>query len=81
MWEGAPVIRYSPKVMDEKSTEYVHGKLTLTGNTFSLPKEEKHRIYLESLKEAEITDNVFDKPYEIVSKCVGSIYDENNIIK
>ncbi len=81
MWEGSPVIRYSPKVMDEKSTKYVHGKLILTGNTFSLPKEEKHRIYLEALKEAEITDNVFDKPYEIVSKCVGNIYDENNIVK
>ena len=81
MWEGSPVIRYSPKVMDENSTHFVHGRLTLTGNTFSLPKEEKHRIYLESLREAHITNNIFDNPYEIVSKCVGSIYDENNIVK
>ena len=81
MWEGSPVIRYSPKVMDEGSKEYVHGKLTLTGNTFSLPKEEKHRIYLESLEEAYISGNVFDKPYEIVSKSVGNIKDDNNIVK
>lgn len=80
-WEGSPLIRYSPKVMDEKSTEYVHGKLTLQNNIFSLPKEDNHRIYLEYLREADISNNIFDKPYEIVGKCVGNIKDANNIIK
>lgn len=81
MWEGSPAIRYSPKVMDKKSKEFVHGKLTLQNNVFSLPKEGKHRIYLESLKEADISDNIFDADYEIIKKCVGKINDNNNIVK
>lgn len=81
MWEGSPVIRYSPKVMDENSAHFVHGKLTLTNNIFSLPKEDKHRIYLESLREAVISNNIFDKPYEIVSKSVGTVKEENNTVK
>jgi len=80
MWETSPVIRYSPKVMDEKSEEFVHGKLVLTGNNFSIPKEEKHSIWLEYLREAEITDNTFDAPYIIHQKCVGSVTEENNKI-
>ncbi|MBE6755639.1 MAG: hypothetical protein E7555_04185 [Ruminococcaceae bacterium] len=80
MWETSPVIRYSPKVMDENSEEFVHGKLVLTGNKFSVPKEEKHSIWLEYLREAEITDNTFDAPYIIHKKCVGSITEENNKI-
>ena len=32
MHESAAVIRYTPKVMNEQSEEFVHGKLVLTGN-------------------------------------------------
>ena len=78
MWETAPTIRYTPKVMDEKSETPVHGKLVLTGNTFSKPKEDVHSIWLEYLGEAEIKDNSFDAPYKIITKCVGKVIDENN---
>lgn len=78
MWQKSPVIRYTPKVMNENSTEYVHGKLILTGNTFERPKEASHCIWLEYLREAEITDNSFDAPYCIEAKCVGNITDKNN---
>ena len=78
MWETAPTIRYTPKVMKEDSEEFVHGKLVLTGNTFSNSKEESHSIWLEYLGEAEIKDNTFDAPYKIMKKCVGKVIDENN---
>ncbi len=80
MWETSPVIRYTPKVMNEKSTEFVHGKLILTGNTFKEAKENEHSIWLEYLKEAEITDNIFDSPYIIHEKCVGKVTEQNNKI-
>lgn len=78
MWQGAPTIRYTPKVMNESSTEFVHGKLTLVNNAFKLPCEGKHLIWLEYLREAEIKNNIFDAPYSIETKCVGKITDENN---
>ncbi len=81
MWEGSPVIRYSPKVMDENSREFVHGKLTLTDNSFEASKKRKHNIYLEYLKEAEIKNNIFDAPYEITTRKSGEITDSGNIIK
>ena len=79
MWDGSPSIRYTPKVMDENSKEFVHGKLVLKNNIFRNTRSDKHRIHLEYLKEAEITDNIFDKAYEIVEKYVGKITDKNNI--
>lgn len=79
-WEKAPVIRYTPKVMNENSEEYVHGKLVLTGNSFENPKENEHCLWLEYLGEAQITDNTFDKPYTVHSHRVGNIIDKNNKI-
>ena len=79
MWEGSPVIRCTPKVMDENSKAFVHGKLTVTGNKFVNPPTGSHMILLEHMREAVITDNVFDAPYSIETRCVGSITDENNI--
>ena len=79
MWQGAPVIRYTPKVMNENSTEYVHGKLILSGNRFENPPYGEHLIWLEYLKEAEITDNSFDAPYSINAKCVGKVIQKRNI--
>ena len=81
MWEGAPAIRYSPKVMDESSDHFVHGELVLTGNKFLEPHSDKHNIYLTYLEKAEITDNIFDSPYEIKSYHTGEITEKNNKIK
>ncbi|MBE6771934.1 MAG: hypothetical protein E7547_07325 [Ruminococcaceae bacterium] len=79
MWQGAPSIRYSPKVMSENSKEFIHGKLTLTGNTFGKARNGEHLIWLEYLREAEISGNKFDAPYRINANCVGRITEENNI--
>lgn len=75
-WANSPVIRYTPKVMDEKSEEFVHGKLTLTGNSFEKPVSGEHCIHLEYLREAEITDNSFDAPCRVITNHVGRV--ENN---
>lgn len=80
-WENAPAIRYTPKVMNEKSEEYVHGKLVLTGNSFENPAEPEHCLWLEYLGEAEIRNNFFDAPYKIHTHHVGKIIDENNTVK
>ncbi len=79
--EGAPVIRYTPKVMNENSAEFVHGRLVLMGNSFESPRRDKHLIWLEYLKEAEITCNVFDAPYEVKTKCVGKVEDNCNMVR
>ena len=79
-YEGSPVIRYTPKVMDEKSTSYVHEKLTVTGNTFKEPCGNTHLFLLEYVKDVDITDNTFDTEYRIKTKMVKNIVDRNNKI-
>ena len=80
-YPGAPVIRYTPKIMDESFQGYVHGKLVLENNIFKNPIGEKHVFWLEYLKEAEIKNNVFDTDYEIKTKNLKSITKENNTIE
>ena len=80
-YDGAPTIRYTPKVMDEKSKEFVHGKLTLTDNVFKNCYGNTHKIHLEYLENAEIKNNVFDKNFEVETICTGEVINENNIIK
>ncbi len=79
-WQDSPIIRYTPKVMDESSEKFVHGKLTLTNNRFEKPYLGKHTIHLEYLREAEIKNNTFDAPYDIYTKRVGRVEGENNIV-
>ncbi len=79
--QKAPAICYTPKVMNEKPKEFVHGKLILTGNSFEKPTENEHCLWLEYLGEAEISDNVFDAPYEIHAHCTGKIVDKNNTVR
>ncbi len=80
-YPGAPVIRYTPKIMNESFQGYVHGKLVLENNTFNKPIGEKHIIWLEYLKEAEIKNNIFDAEFEIKTKNVHSIINVNNTVK
>ncbi|MBE6749115.1 MAG: hypothetical protein E7557_07800 [Ruminococcaceae bacterium] len=80
-YDGAPTIRYTPKVMDERSKEFVHGKLILENNTFKNSYGDTHKIHLEYLENAEIKNNVFDKGFQIETICVGNVAKENNIIK
>lgn len=79
-FDGAPVIRYTPKVMNESSNECVHGRLILTGNTFEKSHFGKHLIHLEYLKTAVIENNSFDDEYAVSALCVGEIINNNNII-
>lgn len=80
-FDGAPIIRYTPKVMDETSESFVHGSLVLQNNIFEKSQFKEHSIHLEYLKKADISGNVFDAPYTISTHCVGSVQDKNNIIK
>lgn len=69
-YEQSPVIRYSPKVMDENSTAFVHGKLTLTGNTFRQSYTGQHTVRLEYVASADISDNDTDAPLVVSTfKC------------
>lgn len=81
MHPSAAVIRYTPKVMNENSEEFVHGRLVLTGNRFEKPSLGTHCIWLEYLREAEISDNVFDAPYTIEKHHTGVVTDINNVIE
>ncbi len=80
-YPGAPVIRYTPKIMDEEFSGYVHQKLLLENNIFRNPIGEKHLFWLEYLKEAEIKNNIFDTDFEIKTKNVKTIINQNNVVK
>ena len=80
-WENSPVIRYSPKVMDESKGEFVHGRLVLSCNSFKNPVYGKHCIWLEYLREAKICSNLFDAPYSIRTRCTGDVCDNGNFVK
>lgn len=77
--EGAPVIRYTPKVMNEDFNGFVHGSLVVDGNRFEGARKGSHRLHLEYLREAVITNNSFDAPYEIYRRNVGTITEEDNM--
>ncbi|MBQ6864218.1 MAG: hypothetical protein IJO14_08275 [Clostridia bacterium] len=66
-YKDAPVIRFSPKVMDENSTAFVHGKLTCTGNVFRKAWTGKHTIRLEYVESADVYGNDCDAPLQISS--------------
>ena len=80
-WENSPVIRFTPKVMDENSNEFVHGRLVLEGNRFEKPTLGRFAIHLDYLAEALIKGNSFDAPYDIYTNCVGKVEDKNNAIQ
>lgn len=80
-YTGAPAIRYTPKIMDEGFEGFVHGKLVLENNIFKEPIGEKHIIWLEYLKDLEMKNNIFDIDFEIETKNVNSIINENSIVK
>lgn len=80
-WETSPVIRYTPKIMNESSKVFVHGKLIFTGNKVENCYTGTHSIWLEYLESAEITNNIFDAPYKIHTRTVGNVTDENNSIQ
>ena len=77
MYEAAPVIRVTPKVMDETSREFVHRKLTIGNNTFLNPVTGRHTIRLEYIEEVNIIDNTFDAPYDIYKKVTGKVTKNN----
>lgn len=79
-YDGAPVIRYTPKVMKENSEEFVHGKLVLENNMFKNCYGNTHLIHLEYLANAEIKNNVFDAEYKLETICVGSVVAKNNVV-
>ena len=81
MYEGSPVIKYSPKVMNESSKEFVHGSLLVENNEFKNPVENDcFLISLEYLRKAEIKNNTFHKPFKVSEKVVGELIEENNHI-
>ncbi len=80
-YDGAPTIRYTPKVMNKNSKEFVHGKLILENNIFKNSYGDTHLIHLEYLENAVIRNNIFDKKFKIETICTGEIINENNITK
>lgn len=81
MYEGSPVIKYSPKVMNENSNEFVHERLLVENNEFKNPVENDcFLISLEYLRKAEIKNNTFHKPFNVTKKVVGDVVEENNKI-
>ena len=81
MYEGSPVIKYSPKVMNENSNEFVHKRLLVENNEFKNPVENDcFLISLEYLRKAEIKNNTFHKPFKVTKKVVGDVVEVNNKI-
>jgi len=80
-YDGAPTIRYTPKVMKKNSKDFVHGKLILENNILKNSYGDAHLIHLEYLENAVIRNNIFDKEFKIEEICSGEVINENNIIK
>ena len=72
-WDGAPVIRYSPKVLREKVDTFVHRKLTVENNVFKNPVLGKHTFLLQHLKEAVIKNNSFDAEFSVEAVNTGKV--------
>ena len=80
-YDGAPVIRYTPKVLSKATDIYVHGRLTINNNIFEKANGEKHLFWLEHLKEAVIANNTFDDKFEVATNHIGKLTIVNNSVK
>ena len=69
----APVICCAPKVLRAVEGAYVHGKLTVTENTFREPVHGRHTFLLESVAKTEIAGNRYDAPLQIVPVHCGEV--------
>lgn len=76
--QGVSVIKSSPNVRDGQSTEFVHGRLEILGNTFESSPTGDYMFDIGYCKEFVLKGNVFDAPYKIETKAVGAVVDENN---
>ncbi len=72
-YTDAPVICYAPKVLRQTEGAYVHGSLTVTGNTFREAWNGRHVIRLESVAKARIADNRSDAPLQIETVNCGDV--------
>lgn len=80
-YPDGPLLCYSPKVMDERSEAFVHGKLTVEGNRFSQSwRGGTHVFNFAYLSEAELIGNTFDAPFEVVTHRSGPVLQENNTV-
>lgn len=79
MGEFGPVIQYTPKIMNEEFDGFVHEKLNVYSNRFLTPVRGKHIFHLEYLSDADIYDNFFDAPFELIERHCGCIKEINNI--
>lgn len=68
---GAPVICCTPKVMDENSTAFVHGRLTVSGNRFLSSPVGTHLFRLTYLRSVITENNTADAPIVIEKHCCG----------
>ena len=64
--------------MDEAYSGFVHGELKVYNNSFLKPLNGKHVFFLEYLKKADVYNNFFDAPFEIISKRCGDITTDNS---
>ena len=78
-WIGAPVIQITPKIMNEKSEQFVHKRISIVGNQFSKALWRKHSFVFEYVEDVKISDNTFDAPLEIINNVTGNIEENNNI--
>lgn len=79
--QGVSVIKSSPNVRDGQSTEFVHGRLEISGNTFESSPTGEYAFKIGYCREFVLKGNVFDAPYKIETKTVGAVVDENNKVK
>ncbi|MCR5783417.1 MAG: right-handed parallel beta-helix repeat-containing protein, partial [Clostridia bacterium] len=78
-YDGAAIC-FAPKILRHTDGEYVHGRLTVTGNTFREAFGGQHLISLESVGEAEITGNYSDAPLAVSSGYCGTVHECDNIL-
>ena len=77
-YDGAPVICYAPKVLRPVEGAFVHGSLSVTGNTFCEARHGRHLIRLESVAHAQISGNRSDAPMRVISSCCGEVLQTDN---
>lgn len=75
-YEDSPVICCAPKVLRAVDGAYVHGSLTVTGNTFREAVHGRYVFRLESVARTRISGNRFDAPLRIVQTHCGTVEKE-----
>lgn len=79
--EGYPVVKISPKMVDETRRGYVYPYIAIYNNRFLESPQGGYRFEFLSVDNVILKDNCFDGRYQLQKEHVNALTDEGNLVE